>query len=297
MNRLPTFLVIGAAKCGTTALHAYLAAHPQVFMTTPKEPMFFDCEGKTLPPGYYFNPVCTTLEDYQALFAGATPDRSARGEASTVYLYSPEAPGRIRRHVPDAKLVAILRDPAERAYSHYLYFRQHGREPRKTFAAALADEPERLRQGVYSGFCYRARGFYAAQLERYRAVFPPEQLRVHLYEDFCSDRAGVVRDILRFIGVDDTLLPDLSRVHNVTAVPRSRFLHHRAHRTGLALTAAKQLIPDRPRQRIRAWLDRLNLHRPPLSPSLRADLVAGYREDLLRLHDLLGRDLSAWLKA
>lgn len=148
---LPTFLVIGAAKAGTTSLYHYLGQHPQVFMSPVKEPGFFALEGHPLDfrgPGdeWLRQATTTTLEAYQKLFEGVR-DEPAVGEASVLYLHHHAAPEAIARYVPDVKLVAVLRDPVERAYSAFLYQTRNGREPLADFEEALRAEPRRIADG------------------------------------------------------------------------------------------------------------------------------------------------------
>ncbi len=145
---LPNFLVIGATKSGTTSLYTYLKQHPEVYMPM-KEPNFFALEGREPPffrgPEGWKEPSqkrITDLEGYRTLFAGASGEK-AMGEVSPLYLYAPQAAYRIRRYVPEAKLVAILRNPVERAYSAYMHLVREDREP-LGFAEALKEEERRI---------------------------------------------------------------------------------------------------------------------------------------------------------
>ena len=181
MTRLPDFLIIGAARAGTTALHSYLRQAPDVFMPDAKEPNFFAYEGQTLavkgPGAGFINNSLTRLEDYAALFAGA-PDGAICGEASPLYLYEPTAPGNIHRHIPDARLVAILRNPVEQAFSHFLYASRLSVETLDSFTDALGREAERRAQGWQPLFGYSAFPRYGEQLARYFALFPREQFLI-----------------------------------------------------------------------------------------------------------------------
>src|SRR5215210_1748036 len=152
---LPNFLVIGAGKSGTTSLYHYLRQHPDVYMSPVKEPLFFAAEGGRIrfpgPDGRMIsraaNPgAVTRMKDYRALFAGVS-GKKAVGEASPQYLYTPEAPLRIKHYVPEAKLIAVLRNPVERAYSAFLHRTRLGREPLADFSEALRQEDSRMREG------------------------------------------------------------------------------------------------------------------------------------------------------
>ncbi|ARA92987.1 hypothetical protein AWN76_007330 [Rhodothermaceae bacterium RA] len=295
----PTFLIIGAAKAGTTSLYRYLAQHPQVFMSDPKEPRFFAYEGG-LPafggPGdhHAHRHTATTWEAYTALFAAASAP--ARGEASPIYLYSPEAPARIRHYLPDAHLIAILRNPADRAYSHYMHMRKDGREPLRDFRQALAAEPQRIADGWEWSWHYARVGFYHQQLRRYLQFIDRSRLSIYLFEDLQQDPLGTVRSIFERIGVDAGFEPDVSQRYNPTGIPRSRRLQRLIQTPDHPLRRlSRRILPESVRDR---WLNAVkhrNLDKPPLAPEVRADLVQRYREDLLRLQDLLDRDLSAWL--
>lgn len=291
----PNFFVIGAQKAGTTSLYYYLRQHPEVFMSPVKEPHFFVAygakKGKFSGPSRNLTPRITTLERYEALFGGAT-DEKAIGEASPTYLYVPEVAGRIKRYAPEAKLAAVLRNPAERAYSAYLHTVRSGREP-LSFAEALAEEEQRVREGWHHIYHYRNRGFYHGQVKRYFDLFGPGQVRVHLYEDLSEDPVGVSRDLFRFLGVNDAFEPDVSIRYNPSGVPKNPAVTALIKRTRAAVPLIKHVLPFEARQRIKG---RIFAEPPPLPPELRRDLADSYREDVKQLQALLGRDLSGWLK-
>jgi hypothetical protein len=300
---LPNFLIIGAAKSGTTALYQYLREHPQVFMSAIKEPEFFALAG-TPPEGQFRGPgdrqslqdKVIGWEDYLQLFAAAPATTTARGEASPIYLYSPEAPARIRHTVPQARLIAVLRHPVDRAFSHYLMLRRYGREPLRDFQQALRHEDERVRQGWGPTWHYRRRGEYAGQLERYLALFPRTQLRVYLYDDLRTDSLGLLRDIFRFLEIDDTFTPALNQRHNVGGQMRSSAWHNFLLRPHPLKNLVRPLFPKPLADRLWLKLRDANLVKVTLTPHVRAELMADYRPGILRLQDLLQRDLSPWLK-
>lgn len=295
---MPNFLVIGAAKGGTTALHRYLKQHPQIFMSPRKELRFFPFENN--PPDYRgpgdeadAASMTINLEDYVAQFEGSD-NFPARGEISPLYLYLPQSAERIRHYVPDAKLIAILRQPAERAYSHYLMIKRDGLET-LSFKDALAAEDKRVAECYGHRWHYLRRGFYAAQLKPYFANFKREQLKIYLYEDYISDPVGFAQDIFRFLNVDDTFVPDMSVRHNESKLARSRALQVFLTEPRAAKNLFKTFIPSRWSRRIGDRLRSRNLTRPPLSAELRRQLTEVYREDIKELQDMLGRDLSHWL--
>ena len=216
VKKMPDFLLIGAAKAGTTALNRYLSEHPQIFMA-PKEVRFFAYDAgpeahrrEALSGKGHFG--VRTIEDYQALFAGADPER-VWGEAAPIYLESETAARRIRDLVPDVKLIACLRNPVDRAFSGYMMQVRAGRE-RRPLDEALAVGSHVVRAS-----------FYAAQVERYLEDFPRDQLRIYLFEEFVRDNAAVLRDIYGFLGVDADFAPDLGKRYNVGTYPKSLALN------------------------------------------------------------------------
>jgi hypothetical protein len=295
---MPNFLVIGAAKGGTTALHRYLKQHPQIFMSPRKELRFFPFEND--PPDYRgpgdeadAASMTISLEDYVAQFEGSD-DYPARGEISPLYLYLPQSAERIRHYIPEAKILAVLRQPAERAYSHYLMMRRDGLET-LGFEDALAAEDERVAGRYGHRWHYLRRGFYAAQLKPYFANFRRERIKIYLYEDYVSDSVGFAQDIFRFLNVDDSFVPDMSVRHNESKLPRSRSLQVFLTEPRAAKNLFKTFIPARWSRRIGDRLRGKNLTRPPLSADVRRQLTEVYREDIKELQDMLGRDLSHWL--
>ncbi|OKH27677.1 sulfotransferase family protein [Chroogloeocystis siderophila] len=294
---MPNFLVIGAAKAGTTALYYYLKQHPQIYMSPEKEPKFFALEGDKLDfrgPGDRENIVksaITDIEAYRQLFKGVT-NEIAIGEASPLYLYSPKAAERIKKYIPNAKLIAILRNPIERAYSGYIMHVREGRETAKDFAEALQEEENRIRNNWGWGH-YVNVGFYHTQLKRYLALFNKEQIKVYLYEDLKADPISLVQDVFRFLGVDDTFLPDTSLKYNVAGVPKNEAIKAMIKNLNTVKPAMNFLLPDKVRHYVRSKI----FEKPPaLSYDIRQKLIEVYREDILNLQNFLHRDLSPWLK-
>ncbi len=306
---MPNFLIIGAAKSGTTALYHYLNQHPQVYMSPEKEPRFFAFEGQRpdfrSPADHQGINRCrfTSAEAYRELFRGVSGEKVA-GEASTLYLYSPRAPENIARHVPEAKLITVLRNPVDRAYSAFLFMLRDSREPLDDFSLALEDEQRRIAENWGPEYHYMSRGFYYPQLKRYFERFGRDKVRVYLYDDLMEDPESVVRDMFRFLEVDETFAPDMSSKHNVSGVPTNKALQ-RAYlflRGSSPLKSAlKPLLPARLRRRmysraLRSVQSRNLKKAPPLSPQTRRELTEAYRDDILKLQDLIQKDLSKWLR-
>jgi hypothetical protein len=300
---MPNFLIIGAAKSGTTSIWHQLEQHPQIFMHPKKQLNFFALEGEDLDfrglsPRDLTVYSITTIEAYRAQFSEVTNERAV-GEASNLYLYNPRAADRIRHYVPDAKLIAILRHPAERAYSRFLHLVREGREPITDFARALDEEEARVRDHWWPDFHYLRVGLYYAQLKRYFDLFPRSQIKIHLYEDLRSDPFGVLRDVFRFLEVDDTFTPDTTIKYNVSGIPKNKALHVFLQRLRSARPFVERFLSEGQRQRILRVASNIhnrNLAKPRLSPEVRRRMIEGYREDTLKLQHLIQRDLSAWLE-
>jgi hypothetical protein len=275
---LPNFLIIGAAKAGTTSLWHYCGEHPQIFVSRVKECNFF-ChrDGHTLRPGRQRRFGVSTPEEYQRLFDDVRGE-IAIGEASPHYLRSPVAPDRIRSLLPGVRLVASLREPASTVYSAYL---MHVRQGKADPDAAVAFGP---------GSRYYRSGFYFNHLKRYYDLFGREQMYVCLFDDLARDAAATMAGLYRFLGVDPDFRPNIDVRHNVGAVPKSDWL--RAVVTSIARRELGQHLPP--------WLlsagRRLLLREAPRCPAdLRERLRRVHREDVLKVQDLIQRDLSAWL--
>ncbi len=270
---MPTFLLIGAAKSGTSAAYAYLRQHPEVFASELKEPGFFVFEGQAArfagPGDRKFNRGCvTTLAEYEALFRKVAHQRAV-GEASTIYLYRREASGRIQRYLSGIRLLAILRNPVERAYSGYRYLVRDGLEHLPSFEDALEAEDGRVAANWQHIWHHTRLGFYSVQLQRYFDLFSRDQIAIYLYEDFQANPLAVLRQMFGFIGVDPSFTPDISLKYNVSGQPRLRLLHAALARPNAARTLVKGLLPAAMRRRLRARLMEQNIR--PTAPDLALD--------------------------
>lgn len=296
---MPTFLVIGAAKGGTTALHRYLSQHPEIYMSERKELRFFPFENQKPDhrgPGDLADlaSMGMSIEEYRAFFADGA-SYAVRGESSPLYLYAPRSAERIKHYIPEVKLIAVLRQPADRAHSHYMMLRMDGLET-LDFAEALAAEDQRVADKWGHRWHYRRRGFYAEQLRRYFNLFKREQIKICLYEDYVDDPVGFIQDLFRFLNVDDTFIPDMSVRHNESRVPRNKSLQTYLLEPRRAKNIIKQFVPGKLSRRIGDRLRRSNLTKPPLPDKIRRQLTEIYRDDILELQEMIGRDLSHWLK-
>jgi hypothetical protein len=296
----PNFFIVGAPKCGTTALYEYLRPHPNVFMAKVKEPHFF---AKDL--GTY--PLIKTLDAYMALFGDSTDRHLRVGEASVYYLRSSTAIANIYEFNPDAKLVAMFRNPVDMVHSFYSQLVYVAQEDVEDFETAWRLQ-ERRAQGLdlplrsRGAFLlqYADMGRFGTQAERLLSIFPPAQVKVILYDDFAASPRKVYDEVIGFLDVPHDNPTKFPRVNEnkrarvawlrnlmVKPPPALRETYRSLKQTmgGKRLDAIKQGVLDRITVRER---------RPPLSPRFRAELVETFREEVALLSRLLKRDLSHW---
>ena len=299
MNGMPQFLLIGAARAGTTAIYSYLRQCPEIFMPRVKEPNFFAFEGQTLacrgPGADYINNSITRLADYRDLFA-TSPPGAVLGEASPLYLFADQAAARILHHAPDARLVVVLRNPVEQAFSHFMYATKQRIEPLTDFVAALNAEDQRIADGWQPLFGYSRFPRYSEQLARYLALFPREQILIRLYEEFERDPATLMQDILAHIGVTSGFRPDMAIKHNAGGVPKNRIFQDFLMKYNPVTRAIGLVVPQETRLRIRDRLAGFNLKRDEtMPPEARAILLNRLGDQIKALQPMIDRDLSNWL--
>jgi hypothetical protein len=289
---LPNFIVIGAAKAGTTALHWYLTEHPEVFMSPVKDSSYFafalDAEGQLLwgDPEFHNFPV-KSLREYEGLFADAG-DAMAVGEASTMYLECPQSAARIRELLPATRIICSLRHPVDRAYSDYLmYLRRRGRrfDPTRDLTATAVWGRSDSR--------WMRIGRYYEQLSRYFDAFPRSQIRVLLFDDLKRNPSGFMGDVYRFLDVDPAFVPDFATPHAAGGMPASVALE------SFFMRSARSPVKARVPQRAAHWFRRLRIktmrQAPPLPAELRKELTRPFRDDIAKTSELIGRSLEHWL--
>jgi len=292
MVMLPNFIVIGAAKAGTTSLHWYLTEHPQVFVTPVKDPSYFaygvDVEGRLLwgEPEFHSFPV-RSLREYERQFADAD-DAAAIGEVSTMYLECPQSAARIRELLPAARIICSIRHPVDRAYSDYvMYLRHRGRrfDPARDLTATSDwARPDSRWMRI---------GRYHEQLSRYFDAFPRDQILVVLFDDLKRDPLRFMQDVYRFLNVDPTFVPDFATPHAPGGLPVSPTLERLFVRSGRS--GVRPWVP-RP---VANWVRRLRIRTfrptPPLPKELRNELTRHFEDDIARTSELIGRGLDHWL--
>ncbi len=286
--RLPNFIVGGALKAGTTSLNYYLGQHPEVYMSPMKEPRYFAYEpaaasgGNGDGRGQALHFPVTTMEQYAALFEGATNEKAV-GEVSPHYIISPVAPRRIRETLPDVRLIFSLRHPVKRAYSVYWQAVRLGNENRPV-EQALTEAEHRVRNGRYY-----------ALLGNWYDVFDPSRIKVILFDDLARDALGTFQDICRFLEVDDTFAPDLTIRNKGGALKNQRLgRFYESLKNSPLKQAVDPLVPERLRDKVNDMRNQ-NFEEPPPIPAAVAErLQAYYRDDIDQLERFLNRDLSMW---
>ena len=297
---MPNFIVLGAGKAGTQSVYNYLMEHPEIYMSPTKETNFFALNGRQPdfkgPPDPINQYSVASIETYQALFDRVT-DEKAIGEVSPLYLYSAEAPANIKQAIPNAKLIVILRNPVDRAFSTYLFLRARLTETITDFSDALNREETRIEQNWPWPWHYKNLGFYHKQLQRYYDLFDPAQIKIYLYEDFRADNIAIVQDMYEFLGVDANFVPDVSLQYNFSGLPKNKLLQYVLTGPNPIQSALRPLMPTKLRRKIVSRIKRKNLTKPSLAPEVRRQLVDYYREEMIQLQQLLDRDLSHWMQS
>jgi len=297
----PNLFIVGAQKSGTSALAGWLSQHPQVCMSFPKEPGFlaFGANGYPYPDGWgqpapASRYVVTDERNYLDLFSHAGPQQRVIGEASTWYFALPGMAQKIRDYNPHARIIVILRNPVERAYSAWCHARSDQLEPCENFAAALALEEQRGE--VEFLLRYRRMGLYSEALAQYQAVFPASQLLVLFHDDVRTDPMAVWQTVCRFLDIDAAVLPAFAHRYNSSGLPRNRLLHKllRSHRIK---RITRKILPHAVAIGTKQRLDRINLKmHPAMDARSRAELREYFRPDIKQLSQLTNRDLLSWLQ-
>ncbi len=307
--RLPDFFIAGHSKSGTTALYEMLRQHPQIYMPAGKEPWFFAEELRERPPPRPEG-IPGTLAEYAEWFSSAAPEQRV-GEASPQYLRSPTAARSIAEVCPDARIIVIFREPASFLYSLHLQYVQANVETESDFARALSLEQSRrlgleLPRHTYwpRAIFYSDHVRYAEQLRRFHEVFPRGNVHVIIYEDFLADNERTIREVLRFLDVEDSVPINQSRA-NPTVSPRSQMLNELVHAVGVGRgpvantlkASIKALTPPSLRRGAFRYVQRrLVFGAPtPADPLLMADLRKKLKPEVVELSRYLDRDLvSLW---
>ncbi|WP_245926262.1 sulfotransferase family protein [Sulfoacidibacillus thermotolerans] len=294
----PDFLLVGAAKSGTSSLDRYLAEHPQIYIPPKKEAHYFSIP--SFPAKFQGRGdegmnthTIRQREQYEQLFVPAQKGQVV-GESSAFYLYYPGTAERIYHANPNMKIIITLRNPVDRAFSAYMYLLRDNREE-LSFEAGLEAESERKKQDYEPMWLYKELGLYSSQIKRYFEVFPREQIKIILFEDFTAHTSEIMRDLYTFLAVDPSFTPDTSMRYNESGVPKSRALFTFIAQPNALKELVKPFIPASMRERLGNRAKSLLLEKVQMNPATRRFLTQYYQEDIIRLQELIGRDLQKWL--
>lgn len=289
----PTFLIIGGQKCGTTSLYRYLAKHPDVFMSPVKELRFFSGEAASRKAAPNEGRAISNFATYCEHFEGAS-EHQAAGEASPSYIFYPGTAERIHQHLPDVQIIAILRDPIDRAFSEYWHHWRMGRKLNDDFLSFVRSEDVNADpQFGDLRDCVR-RGLYYRQLEPYFRLFDREQLLILLHEDLRSDARALAQRTCEFIGVNSDFAPNTIQAHNRGKMPGVGWKYR------IAQVIERWIdwgIPDESTRIKYRHQIRLRLQSRRMTPSdrVRRELIPFFEQDVQNLESLVGRDLSGWV--
>ncbi len=300
MEVKPNFFIVGAPKCGTTALYRYLRLHPNIYMPAKKEPHFF---ARDL--GSY--PAIQTMEDYSALFMGAEPRHRRIGEASVYYLRSEVAVPNILAYNPEARIIAMFRNPVDMVYSFHSQLLYWSEEVVNDFETAWRLQEPRSRgidlpRGSRGAFLlqYREMARFGTQAQRLLSAAPAQQVKLILYDDFAASPRQRYNEVVEFLGLPPDGRSEFPRI-NDNKRARVAWLRNLIRKPPPALREAYRGVKSRVgRKRLDAIrqgvLERLTVkeRREPLSPAFRAELVEVFRDEVALLGRLLGRDLGHW---
>lgn len=278
MNR-PHFIVLGGHKCGTSSLHNYLAQHPEIYMPRIKGTDFFNREGNS--------GAITSIEKYHSFYQEMTNEKIA-GEVSSVYLYSKGACDAIKKYLPEAKLIAVLRNPAERAFSHLNQLPETKKRDRKI--SEIFDEKKVLRNG-----------FYSAPLNMYFDNFGRDRIKILLFDSLQNDKKNFFHSVFQWVDVNPNFMPDTSIITRQGGEIKNQVVKNIFNGNNILHSTAGFLLRPftTPDQRRDLYKKAKNMFRQKnkLPEQLRKKLIDFYREDILQLQDMLDMDLSHWLKA
>ncbi|WP_417608084.1 sulfotransferase family protein [Owenweeksia hongkongensis] len=302
-DRLPDFLIIGAGKSGTTAILYFLGKHPDIFFPKRKEPNFFALKGVDVnsyefeeSKEYHLRSI-DNLPDYLELFRDAPEDKIA-GENSNQYLYAEQAIPNIKEYVPNAKLIALIRHPAERLVSRYNHMERDSVVPIGGIDAIFDKtsiwwkRPDLLQEG-----------FYGKHLGKYFEAFDREQIKVILYDDFKADNTGVIKDICQFIGVNPDFEVDTEIEINKSGKLKDNFFNKMLGQNGTIINALKKVSPTihktlknntAVKERLIQWRNK-NLETVEFPADFKERVTKEiYIDDIKKLEKILGRSLEHW---
>lgn len=297
---LPDFLIVGAAKSATTSLHNYLSSHPDIFMSTPKEPKFFSfAAGIRNYNGKGDNEVLSSVvKDYNSYvnIFHSTELYQIRGESSAdnLYYYKKVIP-LIKKHLShNVKIIILLRNPVDRAFSAYKHLIRNGREDLSFFEALKAEDYRKAKQFEFLWY-YKDVGLYSNQVEEYLNSFL--NVKICFYEEFSDNSKVLYKDILKFLNIDNVIIPEQIDIrYNIGYIPKNKFIHKLVNNYDYPLTQRyKTFIPHKFRKNIKAKINYINKKNGSLSDDIHKSLFDFFYKDIIRLESIINKSCSNWL--
>ena len=297
-TRLPNFVVIGAPKSGTTSLFYYLAQHPEIYLPVRKELHYFSRDtlaSNANGPGdkIALQAICKNINDYTAHYFDAS-DEKAIGEVSPSYLYYDQTAKRILDELGEIRIIAILRNPIEKAHSQYMHLIRDNRET-LTFPEALDAEAQRADNAWSDLWRYAESSLYSKRLSHFIDIFGAGRVKVLLFDDLIADPDALMADLFGFLGADPSIKVDTSEIFNRTGKPRSKFVSDFFARPSIIKSLFKKMIPEEIRIRIRlAAMDLNTGQKGTMDPEAKDYLIEYFNKDVRELERIISRDLP-WL--
>ncbi|MEE9493927.1 MAG: sulfotransferase [Gammaproteobacteria bacterium] len=308
MNNYPDFIIAGAAKSGTTALHYMLDQHPNIFMSGIKETNYFvygyehsrhwrDHSGLRPLENQPEDDITDSPEKYRKLFSAATKGQLL-GESSPLYLLNNTVPQRILEHNPETKIILILRNPVEVAFANFVHQVRDSTE-----SIGLADvnrilESEHYQKKDLHPFANHLQlPEYSRQLPFYLEAFNQDSITVIIYEEFIKDKRNMLKSLFSFLGVSDHPEINVDKRVNISGMPKNKKLQEAIQGNPWWKSIAKYAVPKKPRRKVRAMLEAMNTGKKPvITQSLRDELNNRFAKDVTYLESYLGREISVWKK-
>ncbi|MFN3939915.1 MAG: sulfotransferase family protein [Chitinophagales bacterium] len=314
-NMLPTFLVVGAVKAGTTALHAYLQQHPEIYMSPVKETNYFSDADMQFAhfnidyrqdinhnlQKYLAGPMekkihiahIRTWEQYNQLFKNVQ-QQSAIGEVSNSYLYCPSTAKAIKAKLPDVKIVMILRNPVDRLYSQYLMNLKLGKITGKSLLQEIEHDQNKKIKGWGVSHLYLEVGMYYGQVKKYMENFSADKMHIMWYDDYKNNPSEAMRSVFTFLGVDPEFKLDMTQRYNEAGMPRFGKLNYLLTQTGI-YGLSKKIFPESLKNNIKSLIyTKENI--PAITSEEKNWLIDYYRSDIELLSALLNKPLHHWLR-
>jgi hypothetical protein len=299
--RLPNFLIVGASRCGTTSLYHYLKEHPDIFMSSIKEPSFILSQFSEVPKngiGDDRKKYIGNFDDYRKLFEKAGP-KKAIGEASSENLYHYEkAIPTIQKFLGDPKIIIAIRNPVEKAYSAYTFLVSENREY-LTFEEGLTQEEKRRQEGWGQIWFYKDAGFFSRRVKAYLESF--SHVKICLFDDLKKNSLALAQDAYRFLGVDSSYVPDVRIRYKTSGIPRSKtvnkFFVEPTRLRSLARATGKLVFGEDGWIKWRDSLKDKLYAEQEMNPETRKTLENVFHDDIMELQRLIQIDLSHWLRS